>query len=945
MGSGGALIERGEEVAVLDDAIEKAAGGEGACVVLEGSAGIGKSRLLAAARERARGRGLVVLAARGGELERDFAYGVVRQLFERELAESPSSRRERLLGGAAELAIPTLGLARGVEAQSPGDISFPAIHGLYWLAVNLASEGPLLLELDDAHWADAPTLRFLLHVVARLEDVPLLITAAVRPGEPASDVGLLAKLAADPGTQVLHPAPLSETGVGSLIAELMGEDPAVEFAAACQKATAGNPFLLRELLAELKAHGLRPDAAAVDRVFEVGPDTVGRSLMLRFARLPEDCGMLARAVAVLGARAELAHAASLAGLSPQAAGRAADALAAVEILARERPLTFVHPVVRKAVYADLASSERAAMHARAARVLADAGAPAAEIAPHLLNAEPSGDAAVVSSLRGAARDALGQGAADLACKYLMRALAEPAGDERPDVLADLGTAEWLVGDPVAASTHLGEAVETTADPLVRAVRALTLARAIFYTGQVPSAVDVLEREFAAVSSVDGEAIDRLGAEIFAVAVLSPLTVQRALRRLSQYGEIRGTGIGDLLKLTHLSEREWMIGSARRCAALAERALVDGKLVAAEGVESITVYEMVWALAFCERHDEALELAGELLEQATRRGSVFGYATSRALLAVTEYTRGRMGSVEAEARAGLEVSEAPAFSRPALYSMLALALIERGALDEAEVAVRESGCGPFLPPMVHMNMAFYARAQLRLAQERPAEALADFVELGERDRQCGVENPGFPWRRGAAEAHLHLGNRAAAGRVADEHMPQARRWGTPTAIGVALHARGLAAQRDAPDLLGEAVDVLSASPAQLDHARALVDYGAALRRAGQRATARPHLQSGLDLARRCQATVLAERAHDELKVAGARPRRLQFSGLEALTASERRVAEIAAGGLTNREIAQTLFVTPKTVENQLGRVYSKLGVSSRHDLHSVLAKSVSEITSA
>ena len=200
----------------------------------------------------------------------------------------------------------------------------------------------------------------------------------------------------------------------------------------------------------------------------------------------------------------------------------------------------------------------------------------------------------------------------------------------------------------------------------------------------------------------------------------------------------------------------------------------------------------------------------------------------------------------------------------------------------------------------------------------------------------MRNPAFPWRCGAVEALLQLDDADQARRLAAEHEPDALRWGTRSAIGVALRAQGLATQRNGVALLAEAVEVLAASPARLDHARALVDYGAALRRAGKPAEAREPLRLGMDAARRCAAPVLEQRAHAELLTAGARPQRLMFSGVESLTASERRVAELAAAGQSNRDIAQALFVTIKTVENHLTRAYSKLGIGSREQLPGALS---------
>jgi DNA-binding CsgD family transcriptional regulator len=265
-------------------------------------------------------------------------------------------------------------------------------------------------------------------------------------------------------------------------------------------------------------------------------------------------------------------------------------------------------------------------------------------------------------------------------------------------------------------------------------------------------------------------------------------------------------------------------------------------------------------------------------------------------------------------------------------MLALALIERGELEEAEQAIVESGCGPYLPPMIHMNMAFYARGRLRLAQGRHEEALADFVEFGERDRQCRLGSPAFAWRTGIVSVLRILGDRERARQIAAEQLAVAKHWGAPSAIGGAMYSVALAAEDDeTEDLLEQAIEQLAESPDRLTHAMALVDLGAAIRRSGRRAEAREPLREGLELARRCGARSLIKRAYEELITAGARPRRLMFSGLESLTASEHRVASRAAEGMSNREIAQELFVTIKTVENHLGRAYSKLDISGREEL--------------
>ncbi len=932
------LVEREAEVERLERAVAQALSGDGAVVVVEGAAGIGKSRLLEAGRSIAEQRGLETLRARGGELERDFSYGVVRQLVERRLVEASPSQRRRLLSGAAEFANLAIGPPRQDGGSDPADVSFAVMHGLYWLFANLAGERPVLLEIDDAHWADAPTLRFLLYLGARLEGLPLLVLVAARPGEPGTDATLLAQITSGPRAQIICPDPLSSGAIASLVQQQMGSPPGPQFSAACYSASRGNPFLLRELLSALIEDGVEPTDENAKQVRGLGPETVSRSLLLRLARLPPASEALARAVAVLGADADLDRAAALAGISHEAAGKAADALAAVEILSPGRPLTFFHPVVREAIYADLPQSSRESMHAAAAEVLRAAGAAAIELAPHLLAVAPRGDRAAVTALREAARAALDQGSADLAQRQLRRALAEPPAPElRADVLAELGSAEFLAGEePATAIEHLEGAVLLSDDSEVRAGRVVRLARAIAATGDVPRAFDVLEDELARTDGTGEDTRMHLEAELASMGLIHAPTALRTRERLERFVGLSGDSTGELLQLGNLAAWKYLSGTSEEAVALAQQSLRGGLLQKAEDPDSLPVFTTVWVLAFADCHEEALEVLESTTADARASGSVFGFTTSVALRALVAWQQGDVRRAEVEARTGIELPTLPPFVRPPIFAFLTLALTERGELDEAEWAVTESGCGPWLPEFVHMNPAFYARGRLRLAQGRFDEALADFLELGQRNTRLAVHSPSFPWRCGAVQALLCLGDGEQACRLATEHEPHARRWGTRSAIGVALHAQGLAEQKEGLACLGEAVEVLAASPARLDHARALADYGAALRRAGKRAEAREPLRLGLEAARRCGAPVLAKRAHDELLTAGARPRRLMFSGLESLTASERRVAEMAAAGQTNRDIAQALFVTVKTVENHLSHAYNKLGIGSREGLSAALA---------
>ena len=666
---------------------------------------------------------------------------------------------------------------------------------------------------------------------------------------------------------------------------------------------------------------------------------MSHSLLLRLAGLDPSCAALARALAVLGAEAELRRAAALAGLDPDAAARAADALVAANVLAEGRPLRFLHPILRESIYSDMPEAERQAQHRRAAGVLREQGASSDELAPHLLIAEPDGDAATVASLREAADAAIQRGAADLAHRYLRRALDEPPeADVKADVLEKLGLAQWLAGEDVpAAAAYLEQAVELSEDPEVRASRVVKLSRAILFSGDLERAYGLLKRHSDEIGDAEGEEVLRMRADLDAMAMLYPPLVDRAPARLERFTGLDDPSPAELLQVSNLATWRWLDGNAEEAGALAEEALQGGRLLDSDSADAFPIFQAVWVLIYSDRQQSAQRTLDDALADAQRRGSGFGFASTSGMRAIAAWWRGDVSACEAEARNAMALDMLPPIVRPMTFAYLALVLIARGELDEAERAVTESGCGPHLPKLVHFNPAFYARARLRLAQGRPKEALEDALELGDRDAELEIGNPGIPWRSAASEAHIRLDQPDEALRLAAEQLELAERWGTASVVGAAQRGLGLAKGAEGLADLEEAVRTLAESPARLEHARALVDLGAALRRDGKRKEARDPLREGLEAARRCGATALVESAHAELVTAGARPRRLMFSGAESLTASERRVAAMAADGQSNRDIAQALFVTVKTVETHLSRAYNKLGISSREELAEALAE--------
>src|SRR5436190_9073779 len=396
------MLEREAEMAALEAVLGAAQSGEGRLVVVEGSAGIGKTRLLAEARALAVAAEFEVLSARGGELEGEYAFGIVRQLFETRLAAATADERAELLSGAAGLSGSLFATAPTSSSGDGAESSFAMLHGLYWLAANIASRKPTLLVVDDLHWADEPSLRWLAYLAHRLDGLPILLLAGTRPPEQANIQALVTEVLSDPGAVAIRPGRLGQASAARLARECLAVEPDPVFAAALQTGSGGNPLFLVALLDALWREGISPTAGQASYVIELGPQAIARGISTRLARLPGDAARLLRAAATLGDRTELPLAAMLADLEPKAALSAASALVRADLLRHENPLEFIHPVVRTAVLEDMSADERTKAHRRAAEILLQRGAVPEQAATYLVRTVPAGDPFVVATLRHAA---------------------------------------------------------------------------------------------------------------------------------------------------------------------------------------------------------------------------------------------------------------------------------------------------------------------------------------------------------------------------------------------------------------------------------------------------------------------------------------------------------------------------------------------------------------
>jgi tetratricopeptide (TPR) repeat protein len=539
---------------------------------------MGKTRLLGVTNAAAQAAGLEVMTARAGELEQQFAFGVVRQLFEPLLARVSAEERAELTAGAAGLALPLFQqpTATGEEAADP---SFAMLHGLYWLAANQALRRPALLAVDDLRWADVASLRWIAYLARRLEGLPLLVAVAARPSEQSPQAALLTEVLADPAAVVVRPGALGTAAVAVLARDALAAEPDPAFVAACQISTAGNPLYLRALLDALTRERLAPTAANAARVHQTGPDAVARAVSLRLARLPAAADALVRAAAVLGDGAALQQAASLAGLEVEAAARAATSLVRSGLLRAEDPLEFVHPVVRTAIYQQLGADERSRAHRRVAELLVAAGAPSQQAAAHLLATLPTGDRFVGEVLGRAAEQSLHQGAPQAAVAYLRRALAEPVTNpERAELLHRLGIAEQSAAIPGAVE-HLAEALALTSDPVRHAEMALPYAITLALLDRLNEALEVLQAAIDMLGGRRPELGQLLEAALLDFTYMDLDRHAMAVNRIAHLQEqALGAGPGAAMIRAVLAFHEAWAGTARqRFVAVAVAALDQGLL--------------------------------------------------------------------------------------------------------------------------------------------------------------------------------------------------------------------------------------------------------------------------------------------------------------------------------------------------------------------------------
>jgi DNA-binding NarL/FixJ family response regulator len=930
------LLEREREMAALGAALEDASSGRGRAVSIEANAGLGKTRLLRAARELAAGAGFDVRSGRATELERDFPFALVRQLFEARVAGLSADEREVLLEGA-EPARGALGLDPETDLEHD---AFAVLHGLYWVTASLAERRPLLLAIDDAHWADPGSLDFVGFLLPRLEELPVLVVVTARPEEP-DPPSALGRILADPSVQRQSPAPLSLEATGTLLAQELARRPDRLFASTCHEVSGGNPFLVRELVRTVVDQGIEPTGAEAQTVKDLAPERIGHTVLTRLQRLPAEARRVAESLVVLGDGSDLQIVAQLAGIELDDAQSAVDGLRRSAILDPGPSPRFVHALVRNAIKASRPPEAGAPTHARAAGLLRDRGAAPEEVAAQLLACERRGDREAVETLVEAAASSLAKGAPRSAVTYLTRALREPPPDDlRTAVLEPLLTALYRVADHAAWGEIEGDVTaQLERDPSLRSRWAIPLALAMATAGRFEDAVSVLVDGIeVALAEGDLELAFQLDVQLRTLRNVVPSVPEMDLSGFVD--QIEPDSPGGRLAAAVEARAKVVEVDAEGAAAAAKRALGNEGAIFAEESEPITSLFAVMTLVTLDEADAVREAADRAMTIAREREDTPGIARGLYLQGIAAWTVGDLGSAEADMRQAVDLVRLAAIAPYLLMFVGSFVevLVERDELDAADRELRALGLasGP-MPDSPMFYMPLLGRGHLRFERAELEEALNDIAVIASGATRMGFgPGPELMAMPFTIKALVGLGEGDKARELADAGLPIARQWGTP---GLLCHIlRGAAAAREGDEavaLLEEAVAVSESSPRRLERAHALLALGETRRRQGARVDARGPLRSAFELARLCGARRIAKRAHAELEATGETVRRYTPTGVESLTPSERRVADLAATGMTNRRIAQSLFVTVKTVEAHLSAAYLKLDIRSRGELADAL----------
>ncbi|MFI6010212.1 ATP-binding protein [Streptomyces sp. NPDC051243] len=940
------LLERQRELHALDSALsDLRAAADGVqrarpsgLLAFTGPAGLGKTALLTKARARATAHGFSVLSARVGEKEQELAFRLVRGLVQPTLATMDDAERRSFLGSWYDIVAAALGLEAMDTTHAPDPTGVR--DGLDWVMTRLvALKAPLVLLLDDLHWADFESLGWLASFAPRAADLPLLIVVAYRPDELQPEAAPFRTVVERHGIRPYPLARLSSAGVARIVRDELGEGAEDEFCDECWSVTGGSPFETVELVIRLGERNLKGSHNELPTMRDLASAVKGPGLIESLHALGTTTVRFAHAAAVLGPPVSRELAAALAVIGSEEAAEATEKLRAARILAdAEGPgagIEFVHPLIATTIYRSIPSGLRVGLHDRAAEAVRAAGLGPAAAARHLLEVPCEGRPEVVACLREAAREYLRAGAPEAARRVLSRALQEPPEPEdRAALLHELACSTFLI-EPTATVSHLQEALaEPDVEPRLRASIVYRLTQALAHTDRLAEAATVSADE--ARLAVHPRIRLRMQGDHFVWSAFradEPDSFARS-RKLARLAD-RLTGRG-LEERYILGSRAWdamVRGEPRETVlACAEQAL-DGGL---SWTEENRGFEVPVSVALVFMYSDQPRRAEELFTDGIAECESKGWRGSHLALGQTlygyiRYRRGCLADAEELAREGLRIADRVEGAVPAQWfaiGILIQTLLARGRTADARRLADSYHYGEVVPNAVIYPDPRTVYAELLLAEGRHSEAVRVLSAVGDWLDARGSRNPSWcPWQLHLASALAPTDpDRALA--LARDAVRRARDFGAASTIGQALHVEAeVTGGPSALDLHAEAVDHLEQSPASYELARAQIGHGAALSLSGRVQEAADRLYRGLEGAVHCGADALAARAREELSAAGLRPLPLRYVQADTLTARERQTAELTVQGHPVGVIAKELRLTEQGVRQLLSCVYRKIGTDA------------------
>jgi DNA-binding NarL/FixJ family response regulator len=904
--SGDGLHGREAELEAITGALDAAARGGRRLLAVRGEAGIGKTRLLRELRERAEAQRFVVLEGRATELEHDVPFVPVIDALESQLpnAAALAALGPERLESLAEV-LPGLSPAAALGSGTERWRLHRALGDLFEL---IAAGRPLLLLVDDVHWADPATQELLEHFVRRPPADSLLVAVGARAGPEAERL-----LTAQRSSGAVDLVPLDLRPLDRAAAEpLLAAVPPGDERDRCFAQSGGNPLLLRELARDGGTYAV--------------PGGIMAAVRVEAEALPPDARALLQAAAVAGDPFDVDLAAGIAALDPPAALGALDVIERRELVRATgdaRGFTFRHPVVRSAVYEGLGAGARLAGHAAAARELARLGAPLAVRGRHLAHAAAAGDVDAAATLRAAAADVRPQ-APGVAADWLLAARrADPAAVELP-VLAETLVEAGRLAAALDVIDEAGEAAHGARTAVVGASVERLLGRHDAARGRLLRALDA--------TAPDSR-------------VLADLAV--AAYQRGEYAEMRtwaqkvGPAIANggavhAVAATLLAVGDAFAGDADAAAAGVTRALaaVDDATDAELGAAAEPAMAVSWGLLALDRLPDGLVVARRVAVAARRGGNGIAAIPHDLAAVLALGLLGRMAEAEPvadEAEQAARVSGNPQLVQWALW-MRGWVLMERGRLDVALTAATESVA--LAAELDDSASAVVARAVLGavLGARGEHQHARELLQAYDIDHGWICR-----WAPFLVESDLALNDLPAAREHAERAASLAPATGMAGARAAAGRAQALVAlaDRDAPRaaaLALTATEEALAAGAMLEAARDRLVAGRALL-ATDRDDGVAQLIAAREQAARCGAPRVEDEARLALRRAGVRvgrggPRAPGTEGLAVLSPREREITELVAEGLTNRQIGARLFLSEKTIETHLTRVFQKLGLRSR-----------------